>query len=131
MSAKNRVFAPEFRIGVVQRLKEGANVSALSQELAIKRSVLYRWRDAFVKEGEAGLKRAAGRPAGQPGQPRETSPTASPLENAHQRIAELERKIGQQEVEADFLKRAFKQVAELRSKKQPSGATASTRRSGV
>jgi len=86
--------------------------------------VLYRWRDAYREEGEAGLKRAAGRP---PGASKTASPSTSPLQRAQQRIAELERKVGQKEMENDFLKRAFKRVEELR---RNSGATASTPKSG-
>jgi transposase-like protein len=40
MNTKNRRFTPEFRIGVARRMVEGESVSALSRELAIKRSVL-------------------------------------------------------------------------------------------
>jgi hypothetical protein len=65
----------------------------LHQEFQIKRSVLYRWRDAYRKEGAAGLQRPTGRPPGTPNPPRVT---ASAEEAAARRIAELERKIGQQ-----------------------------------
>ena len=42
-----RVFRVEFRIAVARRILNGESVSALSNELKIKRSVLYRWRDAY------------------------------------------------------------------------------------
>lgn len=129
MSGKNRVFTAEFRIKVAQQIYIGTSVSALSQELSIKRSVLYRWRDAYRKDGEAGLRRPPGRPPGHPGQ-RQLLPSVSPLDRAQQRIAELERKIGQQELENDFLKRAFRHVEELRRKRRENGATVSTPRSG-
>ena len=62
MSGKNRVFSWEFKEGVAQRMLNGESVSALHHELQIKRSVLYRWRDAYRKEGVAGLQRpGAGR----------------------------------------------------------------------
>jgi transposase-like protein len=124
MSGAARVFTAEFRIEVARRIVSGEAISALSGELKIKRSVLYRWRDAYREEGEAGLKRAAGRP---PGASKTASPSTSPLQRAQQRIAELERKVGQKEMENDFLKRAFKRVEELR---RNSGATASTPKSG-
>jgi transposase len=126
MSAPGRTFTPEYRVGVARRIVGGESVSALSQELSIRRSVLYRWRDAYRKDGEAGLKRPAGRPPGT--QP--AKPPGSPQEAARRRIAELERKIGQQQVENDFLRRAFKRVEELRQKRLRNGATASTPRSG-
>jgi len=41
----------------------GESVSALHHQFQIRRSVLYRWRDAYRKQGAAGL-RSAGRPPG-------------------------------------------------------------------
>ena len=122
---KNRVFTREFKEGVAQRIVNWESVSALRQEFEIKRSVLYRWRDAYRKEGAAGLK-TAGRPPGIPKPPR---PVASPEETAARRIAELERKIGQQALDIDFLGRAFKRVKESRRKNIAAGAKASTERS--
>jgi transposase-like protein len=126
LSAKNRVFAKEFKVGVARRIVNGESVSALHQELQIQRSVLYRWRDAYRKEGAAGLERSPGRPPGVPIPPR---PAGSPEEAAARRVAELERKIGQQALDIDFLRRAFKRVKESRRENTESGATASTERS--
>ena len=69
MSKKNHVFSREFKARVVQRILKGESVSALHHELQIKRSVLYRWRDAYRKEGAAGLRRTVGRPRGIPAAP--------------------------------------------------------------
>jgi transposase-like protein len=126
VSAKNRIFSQEFKGSVARRLLNGESVSALHQEFQIKRSVLYRWRDAYRREGVAGLQRPVGRPPGVPHPPR---PAASPAEASAHRIAELERKIGQQALDNDFLRRAFKRVKESRRKNTGSGATASTERS--
>lgn len=70
MSAKNRVFSREFKQSVAERIPNGESVSALHQEFQIKRSVLYRWRDAYRKHGAAGLRGTPGRPAGIPNPPR-------------------------------------------------------------
>ena len=126
LSGKNRVFTREFKEGVAQRILNGESVSALHQEVQIKRSVLYRWRDAYRKDGAAGLQRPVGRPPGVPNPPR---PAASSEEAAARRAAELERKIGQQALDIDFLRRAFKRVKESRRKNTAAGATASTERS--
>jgi transposase-like protein len=123
---KNRVFCREFKEGVAQRILNGEGVTAIHNEFQIKRSVLYRWRDAYRKEGAAGLQRPIGRPPGVPNPPR---PQASPEEAAARRVAELERKIGQQALDIDFLRRAFKRVKESRRKNTAGGATASTERS--
>jgi len=122
-----RVFSWEFKEGVVRRMLKGESVSALHHELQIKRSVLYRWRDAYRKEGVAGLQRARGRPPGVPNPPR---PEGEPGTVAAHRIAELERKIGQQALDLDFFRRAFKRVKESRRKPAEPGATASTPKSG-
>ena len=126
MSGKNRVFSQEFKESVAQRIVNGESVTALHGELQIERSVLYRWRDAYRKDGAAGLQRTVGRPPGIPNPPR---PVGSPEEAAARRVAELERKIGQQALDLDFLRRAFKRVKESRRKNTTAGATASTERS--
>ena len=48
----NRTFTPEFRVEVARRIEQGESVSKLYRELGIKRSVLYRWHDAYRKNGE-------------------------------------------------------------------------------
>ena len=58
--AAARVFKVEFRIAVAQRILNGESVSSLSSQYKIKRSVLYRWRDAYREKGAAGF----GRPGG-------------------------------------------------------------------
>lgn len=126
MPGKNRVFSQEFREGVAQRILNGESVTALHDEFQIKRSVLYRWRDAYRKDGAAGLHRPTGRP---PGISNPARPAATPEEAAARRVVELERKIGQQAVDLDFLRRAFKRVKESRRKNTATGATASTERS--
>ena len=125
--SEQRVFSWEFKESVARRMLNGESVSALHHELQIKRSVLYRWRDAFRKEGAAGLQRVKGRPPGVPKPPR---PAGEPGAAAARRIAELERKVGQQALDLDFFRRAFKRVNELRRKQAASGATASTPKSG-
>jgi transposase-like protein len=123
------VFSAEFRVQVAQRILQGESVSKLHHELDIKRSVLYRWRDAYRKEGGAGLARSVGRPAGVPN-PATPKPGVSAEESLRQQIAVLERKVGQQAVQLDFFKRAFKRVKESNQASRSAGATASTRRSG-
>ena len=124
----NRVFTAEFRAGVAQRILSGESVSKLHQELQIKRSVLYRWRDRYRQEGAAGLERGMGRPPGVPNPA--AKPGVSEEERLRRQVAELERKVGQQALQLDFLQRAFKRVKESSHNSGSTGATASTRRSG-
>jgi transposase len=125
----SRTFSPEFRVEVARRIEQGESVSKLDRELGIRRSVLYRWRDAYRKEGPGGLARATGRPPGVPN-PDTAKPGVSAEEALRQQVAGLERKVGQQAVQLDFFKRAFRRVKESNQVSGHAGATASTRRSG-
>jgi transposase len=114
--AATRVFKVEFRIAVAQRILNGESVSSLSNQYKIKRSLLYRWRDAYREKGKAGF----GQPRGpKPGWKRNA--IAEPSTTAEERIAELERRLGRMALENDFLKRAFKRVKEARSKNSAPG----------
>ena len=132
MGKKYRIYSVEFKQGVVRRILKGESVNALHLELGIKRSVLYRWRDAFQKEGAAGLRPRYGRPpvilSPPPG---EAHAEIVYAEDAARKIGEMERKIGQQAMDIDFLRRAFKRVKDSRPNNTDSGATASTTRSEV
>ena len=112
--AAARVFKVEFRIAVAQRILNGESVSSLSSQYKIKRSILYRWRDAYRDKGRAGF----GQPRGpRPGAKRNA--TANPSITAEERVAE--RRLGRMALENDFLKRAFKRVKEARSKSNAPG----------
>jgi hypothetical protein len=52
---------------------------------------------------------------------------AAEFEVARRRIAELERKIGQQQLELDFFRQALRQVKETRRQSSGPGVTGSTR----
>jgi len=124
--SQRRIFTKEFKVAVAQRILAGESVSALYRETGVKRAVLYRWRDAYRKEGAAAFGRPVGRPPGRPGA-RRANPKGERAVAG--KIAELERKIGQQALEIDFLTRAFKRVKEERRRNAASGAPASTEKS--
>lgn len=117
---KRRVYAPEFKLRVVQRMIAGEAVARLSGEVKVKRAMLYRWRDDYRKEGRAGLQRPMGRP---PLKLDEVMPAGEA------RMRQLERKVGQQALMIDFLQRAFKRVKGLRPASKGPGGTASMERS--
>ncbi|MGH6933720.1 MAG: transposase [Dongiaceae bacterium] len=130
MSKAVRVFSREMKLAALRRMLAGENVSTLARELKLRRKLLYAWRDNFRAGGPEAL-RTRGRPRkSAPVALPEASPVTAPaldeLAKAKQRVAELERKIGQQQVELDFFRQALRQV---RGKRRPSdgpGATAST-----
>lgn len=127
MSKKSREFSAEFRIAVAKRIDGGESVSKIQLELKIKRSVLYRWRDAYRKQGVAGLQLQRGRPPGVPNPP--SKPGASETELLRQQIAGLEQKVGRQAMQLDFFKQAFKRIKVSSQNSNNTGATASTNNS--
>ena len=129
-----RVFSREFKLGVVRRMLAGENVSALGRELKLMRKDLYVWRDRFLAGGPDAL-RGRGRPgkaeaaglaaSGTRAQAPPDTPAAE-LDAARTRIAELERKIGQQQVDLDFFRQALRQVRGARRPSAGAGVTGST-----
>jgi transposase len=125
MPRSARIFSRELKLSVIRRMLAGENVSALARELQVRRKDLQVWRDRFRAGGAAAL-RGRGRPpkvvAAAVGVPDD-------LATAQRRIAELERKIGQQQLELDFFQRALRQVSEPRRPSEGPGAMPSTRSS--
>ena len=108
---KNRVFSREYKLKVVQRILAGESPAALSKELRVLRKLLYEWKDAYQSGGVAAL-RTPGRPhkgelLGPPPKPRTER---AELLQARQRNAELERKVGKQQLEIDFFAEALRRV---------------------
>ncbi len=91
---------------MILRLEAGERIAAVSEELKIRRKLLYEWRAAYRKLGAAGLNRKRGRkPGGARASPDATLAPPAPLSDlarAQARIAELERKIGKQQMDPDF-----------------------------
>jgi transposase len=135
--SSSRVFSREFKIGIVCRMLAGEDVSALARELKMTRKDLYVWRDRFQTGGPDAL-RGRGRPpkaaaagltasgtsAKAPGE----TPAAE-LEAARKRVAELERKVGQQQLDLDFFQRALRHVGAPRQPGAKPGVTGSTKSS--
>jgi transposase len=110
---KQVAYAPELKLAAVRRVLAGESVSAVAQELGIRRKRLYVWKDRYGELGEAGLvQRRAGRPR-KPvavGNGTEALTVRGELLAARKRIAELERKVGQQELELDFFGEALRRI---------------------
>ena len=125
-----RTFSTEFKQAVVLRLEAGERIAAVGAELKIRRKLLYEWRAAYRKLGAAGLNRKRGRKPGGARASPDAAPAApaplSDLARAQARIAELERKIGKQQMDLDF----FREALRLIDARDPSSrATPSTRSS--
>jgi transposase len=106
-------YAAEFKLAAVQRVLAGEGVTAVAEALGIRRKRLYLWKDRYAQLGEAGL---ASRRGGRPRKDAQAA-IAGPLAGrgellaARKKIAELERKVGQQELELDFFEEALRRVA--------------------
>lgn len=118
--SSHRVFDRELKVKIVQRMLAGESVTVLARELRFWRKDLYVWRDRFLAGGPEAL-HGPGRPcrmaAARAGPALPSGAPETELERAHRRIAELERKVGEQELELDFFRQALRQVREAR---QPS-----------
>ena len=118
---KPREFTVEFKEAAARRLLAGQSGTALSRELEVKRSVLYRWRDAYRNEGVNGLSRRRGRPkAGR------SAPPKIPCDPRDQRIAKLEQLLGKQAAELDFFEQAFRALNLATPANDAPGASGST-----
>ena len=138
-----KLFSRAYKLAALRRMLAGENVSALARELGIRRKYLYQWRERFRAGGPEAI-RTRGRPtkaevlaiqahAGR-AEPDAAVPLVDPepsdaLSRAERRVGELERKVGQQQVELDFFQRALRQVKEIRRPNSGPGTTASTRSS--
>jgi len=123
-----RTFSTEFKQAVVVRLETGERIAAVAEELKIRRKLLYEWRAAYRRLGAAGLNRKRGpKPGGARASPDAAPATPAPLTElarAQARIAELERKIGQQQIDLDFFREALRLID---ARDRSSRATPSTR----
>jgi transposase-like protein len=123
-----RSFSTEFKERAVLRLLAGEGFSALAAELDVRRKLLHDWAKAYRHDGVEGLNRKRGpKPGGRMRRATsERQPQRDPLSQAHARISELERLVGQQQVDLDF----FRQALRLTGADSPNGtAPASTRSS--
>ena len=129
MSARKRRWSREFKAAAVARMETAETIGGLAAELGINRVLLFKWRRAREAGGIVALR--------SPGRSPETTqlpetvvaPVAIPvdLSAAQRRIEELERKIGQQQLDLDFFRAALRRVGEQRRMTGAPGGTTSTR----
>lgn len=127
---KARVFTREFKLHLVQRMLAGESPSAIARELRVLRKLLYEWKDAYQSRGVEAL-RTRGRPRKDQvlGLPPEPATARAELLQARQRIAELERKVGHQQLEIDFFAEALRRVDAVRGERTSGNEPRSTRSS--
>jgi transposase-like protein len=111
MGLSRRRFTREFKMAAIERLKQGVLVGEVARALEVNPNVLQRWRREF-RQG-----------------PGNAFPGLGQRRWAEGRVAELERKIGQQAVEIDFLKGCLQRIEEQRMLQALNGKPRSARKS--
>ena len=111
MGLSRRMFTKEFKLAAVQRLERGSSMGEVARALEVNPNVLQRWRHEFRQA------------------PGNAFPGNWQRRWSEGRVAELERKIGQQVVEIDFLKGCLQRIEEQRMLQALSGGPRSTGRS--
>src|SRR5690348_2275509 len=111
MGMSRRKFTKEFKAEAVRRLELGASLAEVARACEVNPNVLHRWRRELRDYGA--------RAFGGQGQRR--------AEDG--RMAELERKVGRQALEIDFLQRCLQHVEEQRKLHALTSRGSSTRTS--
>jgi transposase len=96
MGLSRRQFTKEFKLAAIRRLEQGISIAEVARALEVNPNVLHRWRREF-RHG-----------------PGNAFPRNGNQRWSEGRIAELERKIGQQALEIDFLKGCLQRIEEQR-----------------
>jgi transposase len=111
MRLSRRMFTKEFKLAAVQRLERGSSIGEVARAVEVNPNVLHRWRRE-IRQG-----------------PGNAFPGNGKQRWAEGRIAELERKIGQQALEIDFLKGCLQRIEEQRMLQALTGNPPSIKRS--
>ena len=106
-----RQFTQEFKLAAVRRLEQGVSIAEVARGLEVSPNVLHRWRREF-RHG-----------------PGNAFPGKGTRRWSEGRVAELERKVGQQALEIDFLKGCLQRIEETRMLQVLNGGPRSTGRS--
>lgn len=106
-----RKFSREFKETAIRQMAGGKGAAEVARALEVSPTDLYRWRRELEQHGAQAF-RGVGRKRADENQ-----------------VAELERKVGRQALEIDFLKRALQHVEEQRLLRALSNGAPSTGRS--
>ena len=112
MGLTRRIFTKEMKMAAIQRLEAGSSVAEVARAFEVNPNVLHRWRKEF-RQG-----------------PGNAFPGVGKRRWEETRVAQLERKVGQQTVEIDFLKGCLQRIEEQRMLQALTGNPPSSRRSG-
>ena len=107
-----RTYPTAFKVAAIRRIETGEAVLHVARELGVSRKLLHDWKKAWGLKGLDGLNAKRGPKPGpkliRPVENEAPKGNVGELMQARIRIAELERKIGQQAVDIDFFQRALR-----------------------
>lgn len=113
MSLSRRTFNREFKIAAVKRLEAGTPAGRLARELEVNPNQLHSWRREYRHKPNSAFSGEGRR------------------RQEETQVAELERKVGQQAMELDFLKGCLRRIEDLqRAQAAATSTPRSTNRSG-
>jgi transposase-like protein len=96
MALSRRRFTKEVKLAAIQRLDAGASIAEVARAFEVNSNVLHRWRKEF-RDGPGNAFPGGGKRRWDEG-----------------KVAQLERKVGQQTLEIDFLKGCLQRIEEQR-----------------
>ena len=96
MSLSRRQFTKEFKEAAVRRLELGASLAEVARACEVNPNVLHRWKRELLGYGVKAF------------------PGNGKTRADERRVAELERKVGRQALEMDFLRRCLQHAEEQR-----------------
>jgi transposase len=111
MRLSRRQFTKEFKLAAVRRLEMGASIAEVARAFEVNPNVLHRWRREF-RDG-----------------PGNAFPGPGKRRWEENQVAQLERKIGQQTLEIDFLKGCLQRIEEQRQLQAITGKPLSSSKS--
>lgn len=131
MRKKHRYFSVEEKRAAVKRVAAGEAASTVARDIGAERDSLYKWYRKYQEGGPDDL-RQTGRPrkaAALSARSRSWQEAPDELTAARRQIAELQRKVGEQQVDLDFFRKALRHIEETRRVQAGLGGAASTKSS--
>jgi transposase-like protein len=111
MRLSRRTYTKEFKEAAVRRVELGASIGEVARACEVNPNVIHRWRRELRDHGAKAF------------------PGNGKSRTQENRVAELERKVGRQALEIDFLERCLQQVEEQRKLQALTTRGSSTRTS--
>ena len=112
MELSRRKFTREFKIAALRQIEAGTSMAAVARSCEVNPNLLHRWRRDFQSS------------------PEHAFPGLGQKRAEEDRVAELERKVGRQALEIDFLQKGLRRIEEQRKLQALTGKPLFTSRSG-